>query len=179
METHFCLRLTAIPWLFVSALCWAQNDNAVYRCTGDDGVPTYTNNIVGLKNCQTVTGVSVTTIPAFKPPPPAPAVSTSTTSTTNTASTSRNNIGVADFPRVDNELQRQRDEIGRRPILERELRDREERCAATRKDLNGGPVRVPGESDSGFANRVATMQIQVERCAADIAAIKRELAALK
>ncbi len=178
MRNHFYTRLAVLPLLLASALSWSQNDNAVYRCTGDDGVPTYTNNIVGLKNCQTVTGVSVTTIPAFKPPP-APVASASTASTANTPSTSRNNLGAADFPRVDNELQRQRDETGRRPILERELRDREERCAATRKDLNGGPVRVPGESDSGFANRVAAMQTQVERCAADIAAIRRELAALK
>jgi hypothetical protein len=174
MKNHYYSSFMALVCVFVSALCSAQTDNAVYRCIGDDGVPTYTNNIVGLKNCQTVSGVSVTTIPAFKPPPTPPVVAT------NTAPTStRSAVGASDFPRVDNELQRQRDETGRRPILERELRDREERCAATKKDLNGGPVRVPGESDSGFANRVAAMQTQVERCAADIAAIKRELAALK
>ncbi len=175
MRNYFYKRLAAMAWLLAPTLCLAQNDNAVYRCTGDDGVPTYTNNTVGLKNCLTVTGVSVTTIPAFKPPPVAAAAPLASN---NTAS-ARSSVGAADFPRVDNELQRQRDETGRRPILERELRDREERCAATRKDLNGGPVRVPGESDSGFANRVAAMQMQVERCAADVAAIKRELAALK
>jgi Domain of unknown function (DUF4124) len=174
MKNHFYRRVIVLPCLLASALCFAQTDNAVYRCIGDDGVPTYTNNIVGLKNCQTVTGVSVTTIPAFKPPPTPAVVATNTA----TAS-SRSAVAASDFPRVDNELQRQRDETGRRPILERELRDREERCAATKKDLNGGSVRVPGESDSGFANRVAAMQTQVDRCAADIAAIKRELAALK
>jgi hypothetical protein len=63
--------------------------------------------------------------------------------------------------------------------LERELRDREERCAATRKDLNGGPARFAGENDTAFGQRVSAMQTQVERCAADVAAIKRELAALK
>ncbi len=172
MKNDLYLRLMALPCLLASALCFAQTDNVIYRCTGEDGVPTYTNNTAGLKNCQAVTGVSVTTVQAFKPPP-APAVSTSATPSARSA------VGPSDFPRVDNELQRQRDETGRRPILERELRDREERCAATKKDLNGGPVRVPGESDSGFANRVAAMQTQVERCAADIAAIKRELAALK
>jgi hypothetical protein len=173
MKNDLYIRFMALPCLLASGLCFAQTDNAVYRCTGDDGVPTYTNNIAGLKNCQPVTGVSVTTIQAFKPPP-APSVVT-----TSASSGTRSTVGPSDFPRVDNELQRQRDETGRRPILERELRDREERCSATRKDLNGGPVRVPGESDSGFSNRVAAMQMQVERCAADIAAIKRELAALK
>lgn len=154
----------------------AQSDNAVYRCVGDDGVPTYTNNTVGLKGCQAVTGVSVTTIPAFKPPTPttptSPAASGSTGST-------RGNVGLADFPKVDSEQQRQRDELGRRPILERELRDREERCANLRKDLNGGPARQAGESDTAFAQRQSAMRNQMERCDADLAAIRREINAIK
>jgi hypothetical protein len=160
--------------LFVAAIvnmAYAQSDNVVYRCMSEDGVPTYTNSTIGLKGCQAVSGVSVTTIPAFKAPPASAAPS----SPNNT----RGSTGPADFPKVDADAQRQRDETGRRPILERELRDREERCAATRKDLNGGPARQVGESDSAFGQRVATMQTQVERCAADVAAIKRELAALK
>jgi hypothetical protein len=162
--------------LALLASAQAQNDNAVYRCLGDDGVPTYTNNTVGLKSCQIVSGVSVTTIPGFKPPAPISAPAPVATTANNSP---RSNVGPADFPKTDVDTQRQRDETGRRPILERELRDREERCAATRKDLNGGPARQPGESDGSFAQRVAAMQTQVERCAADVAAIKRELAALK
>jgi hypothetical protein len=139
---------------------------------GEDGVPTYTNSTAGLKGCQIVSGVSVTTIPGFKAPAPSTPVASSGTNV-------RSNVGPADFPKTDIDTQRQRDETGRRPILERELRDREERCAATRKDLNGGPARSPGESDAAFGQRVAAMQTQIERCAADVAAIKRELAALR
>ncbi len=168
-----CVRFgfIALIGFSVPILAQAQSDHTVYRCMAEDGVPTYTNNTVGLRGCQVVTGVSVTTIPAFKAPP--------ASASTNASSQSKNNVTPSDFPRVDADQQRQRDEMGRRPILERELRDREERCAATRKDLNGGPVRVPGEADAAFANRVTAMQTQVERCAADVAAIKRELAALK
>ncbi len=171
MNRLFTLR-QALALVLVTALtsAMAQTESVIYRCKGDDGVPTYTNNTMGLKGCQAVNGVAVTTIPGFKAPP-APVVS-------NTASP-RSNVGPSDFPKVDGDTQRQRDETGRRPILERELRDREERCAATRKDLNGGPARQPGESDTAFGQRVSAMQTQVERCAADVAAIKRELAALK
>jgi hypothetical protein len=169
---QFLTSLAVLATALVSA-AQAQTDNAVYRCVGDDGVPTYTNSTVGLKGCQIVTGVTVTTIPAFKPPPAVAAPSAAS------ASSTRNNVGPAEFPKVDADTQRQRDETGRRPILERELRDREERCASTRKDLNGGPARQPGESDAAFGQRVSAMQTQVERCAADVAAIKRELAALK
>jgi hypothetical protein len=160
----------AFALLSIVALSHAQ-DNAVYRCVGEDGVPTYTNSTAGLKGCQIVSGVSVTTIPGFKAPAPSAPVAAS--------APVRSNVGPADFPKTDLDTQRQRDETGRRPILERELRDREERCAATRKDLNGGPARSPGESDVAFGQRVAAMQTQIERCAADVAAIKRELAALK
>ena len=161
-----------------SPLALAQADNSVFRCVGDDGVPTYTNATLGLKGCQVVSGVTVTTIPAFKPPPASPSTPALPSATVN-ASPVRSAVGPADFPRVDLETQRQRDETGRRPILERELRDREERCAATRKDLSGGPARTAGEGDTAFAQRVAAMQTQIERCAADVAAIKRELAALR
>ncbi len=169
--------LTLFTALLAFGSAQAQNDNAVHRCVGDDGVPTYTNSTAGLKGCQIVTGVSVTTIPAFKPPPAS--VSPAPTSASNNATNSRSNVGPADFPKVDSDTQRQRDETGRRPILERELRDREERCAATRKDLSGGPARLAGETDVAFGQRVAAMQTQIERCAADVAAIKRELAALR
>jgi Domain of unknown function (DUF4124) len=170
MNLRFTTSLLA-GWLAVSAVV-AQSDNAVYRCIGDDGVPTYTNNTVGLKGCQTVTGVSVTTIPAFKPPAPAaPAPSTS--------AGTRSNVGPADFPKVDLDQQRQRDELGRRPILERELRDREERCTNLRKDVNGGPARQANETDTAFGQRQSAMRNQLERCDADLAAIRREINAIK
>lgn len=165
-------NVLALMAIAITGLANAQNDTTIHRCVSDDGVPTYTNNPTGLKGCKAVSGGAVTTVPAFKAPP-APAVSN-----TN-ASATRSNTGPADFPKVDTDTQRQRDESGRRPILERELRDREERCAATRKDLNGGPARFAGENDTAFGQRVSAMQTQVERCAADVAAIKRELAALK
>ncbi len=153
----------------------AQNENLVHVCVSDDGTPTYTNNIVGLKGCKPLSGVYVTTIPAFKAPPAEPR----TTSTANAGTSSRSNVGPVDFPREDASSQKQRDETGRRPILERELRDREDRCAGTSRDLNSSPSRYAGENETAYRQRISAMQTQVERCNADLAAIRRELSALK
>jgi hypothetical protein len=154
----------------------AQSENLVHVCVADDGTPTYTNNIVGLKGCKPLSGVYVTTIPAFKAP--ANDLRPTPTNTGNTVS-ARSNVGPADFPREDVASQKQRDETGRRPILERELRDREERCASTARDLTSGLTRYAGETDVMNKQRMTAMQTQVERCNADLAAIRRELSALK
>ena len=170
----------------VSATALAQADNVVYRCVGDDGVPNYTNAIAGLKGCEPVSGVSVTTIPAFKqqaaPTIPA-AVTTPTAPPTATAparnstGTSTGNTGPADFPRISADTQRQRDDMGRRPILERELKDREERCNSVR--ANSNIARGASEEMKAYSERMGTLQSQLDRCDADTAAIKRELSAIR
>jgi hypothetical protein len=107
-------------------------------------------------------------LPAFKAPP--------RPSNTSTAS----NTGPADFPKIEADVQKQRDELGRRPILERELRDREERCNLIRKEYNNAaPVKLTAEETSQYQQRVANLKTQAERCDADLLAIRRELSALK
>ena len=159
----------------------ANDENIVYVCLADDGTPTYTNNKVGLSNCKPLSGVFVTTIPAFK----IPASESKTNNTNNTNSVNNNRNSTAntymrpvDFPRENTSSQRQRDEIGRRPILENELRDRESRCSVIARSLRAPLPRLSGETDVAFGQRIAAMQAQVERCNADLAAIRRELTAL-
>ena len=166
------LWLTAclISWQAIALPAHAQS-SAVYRCAVNDAPPTYTNNPQNLKGCEIVSGVAVTTVPAFKAPP-------ARTGAASAASTG--NPGPADFPKVDTDLQKQRDELGRRPILERELRDREERCALSRKDYsNGSPQKLNAEDAPSYAARLTGLKTQLERCDADLSAIRRELSALK
>lgn len=163
------LALCALCSPFAGQSALAQS-SAVYRCTSNDAPPTYTNNPQGLKGCEIVSGVAVTTVPAFKAPP----------ARSGSSSGSTSNAGPSDFPKVDTDLQKQRDELGRRPILERELRDREERCAQTRKDYNNGaPIKLTAEETPAFSQRTASLKTQSERCEADLSAIRRELSALK
>ena len=178
------LTWAAYALLSLPAQAQTANGNTVYRCVGDDGIANYTNNIAGLKGCEAVSGVTVTTIPAFKAP-------ASTTNTSNNNSNNNNpapsaspaaqrgNTGPADFPRVSNDTQKQRDELGRRPILEQELKDREQRCAAVRADSYGGIARGANEDIKAYSERMGTLKTQLDRCDADMSALKRELAALK
>lgn len=180
------IALMVIFTLFSSVQ--ANDENVVYVCLADDGTPTYTNNKVGLNNCKPLSGVFVTTIPAFKIPASESKTNninnTNNTKNTNSVNNNRNSTAntymrPVDFPRENTSSQRQRDEVGRRPILENELRDRESRCAVTTRSLRAPLPRLPGETDVAFGQRIAAMQAQVERCNADLAAIRRELTALK
>ena len=157
---------------FLHALCLAQAGNTVYRCVGDDGIANYTNNIVGLRGCEPVAGVTVMTVPAFKPAPVVPTVSAAPApvASSNPAAT-RANPGPADFPRISADTQKQRDEQGRRPILEQELKDRELRCAAVRSDSNGGIARGATEDIKAYSERMGTLKTQLDRCDADMVAL--------
>ena len=185
-QTSKFIALMVIFTLFSSVQ--ANDENVVYVCLADDGTPTYTNNKVGLNNCKPLSGVFVTTIPAFKIPTSESKTNninnTNNTKNTNSVNNNRNSTAntymrPVDFPRENTSSQRQRDEVGRRPILENELRDRESRCAVTTRSLRAPLPRLPSETDTAFGQRIAAMQAQVERCNADLAAIRRELTALK
>jgi hypothetical protein len=177
------VKLIALIVIFTSLNPVQANDeNIVYVCLADDGTPTYTNNKVGLSNCKPLSGVFVTTIPAFKMPASEKENNTNTTNNTshiNNKNTANTYMRPVDFPRENTHSQRQRDEVGRRPILENELRDRESRCSVITRSLRAPLPRLPSETDVAFGQRIAAMQAQVERCNADLAAIRRELTALK
>lgn len=172
------IYLCLIAAFMAVTTAYAQEDNTVYVCLSDDGTPTYTNNKAGLSNCKPLSGVTVTTVSAFKLPPLESKPVYSANSTTHT-SARNNTVTPTNFPREDFNSQRQRDQLGRRPILEAELRERESRCAATVRTLKAPMPRLVGETDTAFEQRIAAMQVQVERCNADLAAIRRELTNLK
>jgi len=102
----------AVPLLFV--LPGAALANTLYKCVGPDGRTTYTNQKTQMK-CEILSQdkpVSTFSPPAARPRQPTP----------------------ADFPRVDGEQQRARDN-DRRAILEQELANEQRHLEAAKKEL--------------------------------------------
>ena len=139
--------------------------DVVYRCVKGENPPNYTNQNEG-SHCTRLSGIAVTTIPAYKPTKPS-------------ASVPRPNQEPADFPKVSADAQRDRDAVGRKPLLEKEVKERNAQCDAQRKTFNNGsPTRLPSESANTYFDRIVVMKAEMDRCDADVAALKRELAAV-
>ncbi len=86
----------------------------------------------------------------------------------------------ADFPKVDNAVQKARDS-DRREILNDELRSEEARLAQLRADYkNGAPERTESErSGTKYQERVANMRDNVARAEKNVEALKREIANIR
>jgi hypothetical protein len=102
--------LLSLPLLSLNAQA-----NTLYKCQGEDGRMTYTNNKGNLKNCEVIAQdkpVSTFTPPAAKPRQATP----------------------ADFPRVNGDQQKARDN-DRRAILEQELENERKNLDVAKKTL--------------------------------------------
>lgn len=141
--------------------------STLYKCVGPDGRTTYTNQNLG-KHCEVISQDSPVTI--FSPPPaPRPRQAT-----------------PADFPRVDADQQRARDN-NRRAILEKELANEQKnlesarRELATQENLFPPEERIAGGGIQG-ARREARLQSHRDTLRLherNIESISRELARLK
>jgi len=150
----------------VFALLFAAGAQAqIYRCTDANGRPLYTDTKVG--KCQLIdTGYST---PSASAPIPAPrsggggAAAPASAAPTN-------------FPRVDNAVQRARDDE-RREILGDELRTEERKLADLKRDFKGGePDRQGNERNyAKYLERVASMREEISRTERNIEALRREI----
>ena len=86
----------------------------------------------------------------------------------------------ADFPKVDNAVQKARDS-DRREILNDELRSEEARLAQLRAEYkNGAPERTDSErSGTKYQERVANMRDNVGRAEKNVEALKREISNIR
>jgi hypothetical protein len=144
----------------------AAAQNAVWKCTDADGRPHYTNVKEEAKGptCKLVTETKVSTVPvsAFQgttmaaPPAARPAAATPT---------------PANFPRVDANTQKARDD-SRRKILEDEL-------ATEQRSLSDVRVRLAEQPTTGADGARKSLADSVERHERNIAALQREIANLK
>lgn len=140
----------------------------VFLCVDEHGKKEYKNT--GTTNgCKKIDLPSLTTVPA----PPKRAV-TQTAAVKPTASAS------SDFPKIDSNTQRARDN-DRRQILLDEMRSEEKKLANLRKEFNNGEPERRGDERNyaKYQERVATLKDDIGRSERNIEALKRELGNLK
>lgn len=145
---------------FLAASAHAQ----VYKCVDDEGRVMYTNDRTVTKGCKPLSlDQAVSTVPAPAPRPnPSPAATS------------------ADFPRVNPDLQRQRDQ-SRRQILENELAQEEAALADAQKALAEQQAVRHGDERNyqRVLDRLAPFKEKVAQHQRNIDALKRELRELK
>jgi len=153
--------------MFALLFC-ASAQAQIYRCTDANGRPLYTDVKVG--KCQLIdTGYSAP--PAASAPIPAPR-STGGSGASSPAPAST----PSGFPRVDNVVQRARDD-DRREILGDELRIEERKLLELKKVFNNGePERQGNERNyAKYQERVASMREELSRTERNIEALRREI----
>jgi len=154
--------------IFALLLC-ASAQAQIYRCTDANGRPLYTDTRVG--KCQLIdTGYS--SPPAASSPIPAPRSSGGGSGASAPAASST----PSSFPRVDNVVQRARDDE-RREILGDELRIEERKLTDLKKTFNNGePERQGNERNyAKYQERVASMRDEISRTERNIEALRREI----
>ncbi|MEB0136579.1 DUF4124 domain-containing protein [Actimicrobium sp. CCC2.4] len=152
--------------LFSLCLHQAHAQNEVFLCVDERGNKEYKNTGT-TKGCKKIDLPGMTIIATPKRAP----VAASSTSAKGAS---------GDFPKVDSEIQKARDN-DRRQILLDELKSEEEKLAGIKKTYNGGePERQGNESNyAKYLDRVAGMKEEIGRSEKNIEALKRELGNLK
>lgn len=139
--------------------------DTLYKCVDESsGVTLYTNQKGSAKNCTILSReLPITTI---APPPPRAA--------------QRNAPTPANFPRVDGDTQRGRDN-DRRKILEQEFATEQQNLDKARKALAEGEATRLGDEKSyqKYLDRVQELRETVALHERNVEALKRELANLK
>ena len=147
--------------------------SGIVVCVNDNGVREY-KNTGATRGCKPVDlqGVSMITAP---PQRIAPAAAASAK-----AGTARPASSPAEFPRVDGNTQKARDN-DRMQILSEELKAEEKKLAALRQEYNNGEPERRGDERNyaKYQERVASMKEDLARSEKNVEALKREIANLK
>lgn len=168
--TRFSPRLPLLIGLAAAAAllrplpALAQSD--IFVCTDEQGRKTYQNTGT-TRGCKRLEVRPIVTIPAPKLPPQQRMAEAQAT--------------PVNFPRIDADTQRQRDQERRR-ILQDEVKAEEERLARLRQDFNDGQPERNGDETRNYARyqeRVARMQEDITRAESNLAALRRELSLIR
>jgi hypothetical protein len=155
-----------------AATAFAQSE--VYLCVDETGKKEYKNT--GLtKGCRKIDLPGITMIPA---PPSASTAARKPVVQTTAAAKPPNS--PSDFPRVDSDTQKARDN-DRRQILLDEMRSEEQKLAGLKKDFNNGEPERRGDERNfaRYQERVAAMKDDIGRTEKNIEALKREIGNLR
>jgi len=160
LRTFLAPGLARITMLLLAVSLPALAD--VFKCVDADGSITYTNT--KQKGC------SAMDIEPYREPAPAAA----------RPKPRAGQPAPANFPSVDRDTQKQRDQ-GRRRILETELTNEEKLLADSRRSLAEGDVAKIGEDRNApaYADRVRKLKDTVRLHEQNVTALKRELANVK
>ena len=159
------MKKLAISWVIVSAALPALADT-LFKCQGPDGRTTYTNQKLG-QNCVVI--AQDRPVSAFPPPPQNARQAT-----------------PADFPRVNGDQQKARDN-DRRLILEKELANEQKNLAAAQKELaDQENLVLPDERIAGGGiqggkreARIQSYRDKLRLHERNIESIRKEIAKLK
>lgn len=153
--------------LFAATAGSATAQSEVYLCVDEHGKKEY-KNTGATKGCKKVDLPGITMIPA---PPKKTVAQTASVKPASSPS---------DFPKVDSETQKGRDN-DRRQILLDEMKSEEQKLANLKKEYNNGePDRRGDERNyAKYQERVAVMKDDISRTEKNIEALKREIGNLK
>lgn len=151
------VRTAALAAIGCATVAHAQTE--VWQCTDEYGRVEY-KNTGETKGCKKLNVEPTMSVPHFSPPATA-------------------NKGPNNFPKVDSETQKSRDD-DRRRILNDELKNQEAKMADLQKAYNNGePDRLGSEKNyQRYLDRVQQMKDDIDRTQSDIDSIKAELAKL-
>jgi len=156
------MQMTRFPLLLCLILA-APAQAEIYKYVDENGQVTFTD--VYKKGAKRID------LPSAPTPPPA------ATSAPRRASY---NPSPTDFPRIDPNTQRNRDDI-RRQVLQDEISGERRNADEARRQMQLGERLQPGEraTDSTYLNRVKRLRSALEQHEQNVTSIQRELANLK
>ncbi len=165
LTSPFFRLVLAAALLGASHLVLAQSE--IFLCDDGRGSKEYKNTGT-TKGCKRIDLPGITTVPGL---PRKPATVTAAV---------RPSASPADFPKVDNQTQKTRDN-DRRQILLDEMRTEEQKLADLRKEFNGGEPERRGDERNyaKYQERVANLKDEVGRTEKNVDALKREIGNLK
>ncbi|SRR5258706_7945484 len=148
----------------VAGAAVAQND--IYVCEDADGHKSYQSSAD--KGCKRLT-TPLVSVPAARLP----------VGGANSRATEQR-VAPTNFPRVDGETQRARDN-DRRRILEDELRSEEDKLARLRTEYNNGTPERQGDERNfaRYQERTQRLAEEVQRAESNVSSLRRELALLR
>lgn len=169
MRRRVLFALSVVCTAGAPASVLAQSD--IFVCVDEQGRKTY-QNVGAPKGCKKVDVPPILTVPAPKLP---------VRPNGGASAAEPRAVTPANFPRVDGETQRARDN-DRRRILEEELRIEQDRLDRLRAEFNNGEPERRGDETRNFARyqeRVQRLQEQIQRSENNVASLQRELALLR
>lgn len=142
----------------------AMAEESIYVCVDEDGTRTYQDFKGKGKNCKKLDDLPrINSMPAPKLP-----------------AKNVKQMEPAGFPKVDERIQRERDN-DRRKILEEELKTEQEHLLELQKEYNNGQPERQGDERNyqKYLDRVERLKSDIDRSEKNIEALQKEINKLK